>query len=295
VKTIPSLIKMMRVHHWVKNVLVGVPLVTSYSLSDTQLCIQSLLATAAFCLIASGTYIFNDVLDLKHDRLHPMKRLRPIAAGEVSISTALLLMALLIGLSLVISLQVNLPLTEALVVYLAVTVAYSHWFKSHAILDVLILVLLWNLRLYAGALAIDVDLSVWLLSFGAFLFLSLSFLKRATELKQSNLDVSSVLPGRGYQPADLIWLSPLGIGCGVAAIVVLALFVDSSSAQWHYTHPERLWLMCPAVFYWLARLWLKMHRGDMHHDPVYFSLTDRASWMAGGVLLLSIICAHAGV
>jgi len=142
------------------------------------------------------------------------------------------------------------------------------------------------LRLLAGAAAIAVDLSVWLLSFSAFLFLSLSILKRCAELIAFTGPIDTFLPGRGYQQRDLVSLQIFGISTAVVSVLVLALFVDSQSAAVHYPHAERLWLICPAMWFWLARLWMETARGQMHHDPVVFSLRDRASWLAGIVVML---------
>jgi len=143
------------------------------------------------------------------------------------------------------------------------------------------------LRLLAGASAIAVDLSVWLLSFSAFLFLSLSLLKRCAELIAFDGPMDTFLPGRGYQRRDLLSLQSFGIGTAVVSVLVLALFVDSQAAALRYLHAERLWLICPAMWFWLARLWMQTARGEMHHDPVVFSLRDRASWLAGVVVVLA--------
>lgn len=293
-RLILSSLRLMRLHHWVKNSLVLIPLVTSFSLADQNRVQLSLWAFLAFSLIASATYIANDLIDLPHDRQHIKKRLRPLAAGDVSVMVAVLWALVLMTAGGVIAYQVSQAFLASLVSYIVLTLVYSRFLKTQPLLDVMALVALWNLRLLAGALAIGVGLSVWLLSFGAFLFLSLSLLKRATELRATTQAPQETLPGRGYCKEDLQWLEPLGLAAAVAATVVLALFVDSSGAQWRYPHPERLWLLCPAIFYWQLRLWFKMHRGVMHHDPVSFSLKDRASWWVALWVVLSVVWAHGG-
>jgi len=287
-----ALLRLMRAHHWVKNVLVLVPLVTSFSLADATRLRAGLVAFIALSLIASATYIVNDLMDLPHDRQHPHKRLRPLAAGQIAAWLALLVALMLLGLGSVLAWCVNADFFRMMVMYVVLTLSYSRWLKACALIDVLALVALWNIRLWGGALAIGVSLSVWLLSFGAFVFLSLSLLKRAIELHAGKHAPLEYLPGRGYRPADLPWVQSLGLAAVVAATVVLALFVDSSSAQGHYAEPARLWLLCPAIFYWLSRLWLKMQRGEMQHDPVAYSLTDGVSWWVGAVVVASVVWAH---
>jgi len=290
-----SLILVLRPHHWLKNSLVLVPLVTSFSVFDPNRLWLSTWALISLSLIASGTYIVNDLIDLPHDRAHPAKRHRPLASGAVSIPTAIGLALALVTSGLVVALTwIGVDFGGILLAYLSITLLYSRFLKSRALLDVLALVVLWNIRIYAGAVAIGVDLSVWLLSFGAFLFLSLSLLKRATELRAAVGPAHEPIAGRGYAPQDLAMVAQMGVAAAMAALVVLALFVDSSSAQWRYAHPERLWFVCPAIWYWLSRLWLKMHRGQMHHDPVVFSVKDGASWVALGGVVGAVIWAHVG-
>jgi 4-hydroxybenzoate polyprenyltransferase len=289
-----SLLVLLRPHHWLKNLLVVVPLVTSFSIADPSRQLACVLAFLSLCLVASGTYIVNDLIDLPHDRAHPAKRLRPLAAGDVSIGWAVVMASVWIVGGLVVATQVGVQFAVVVVSYVLITLLYSRFLKAQALLDVLVLVVLWNLRIYAGAVAIQVELSVWLLSFGVFLFLSLSLLKRATELRAATSAAAETVAGRGYRPSDLALISQMGQAAALAALVVLALFVDSSSAQWRYPHPERLWLICPPIWYWLSRLWLKMHRGEMHHDPVVFSLKDRASWLAMAGVVGALVLAHLG-
>ena len=273
-------LRLLRVHHWAKNVLLGVPFLAAQTWTRPAAIVELALAVLAFSLVASASYILNDFADLAFDRAHAVKRHRPLAAREIGTRGALVAAALLAALGLATAAIVGGAFLATVLVYVALTVLYTRRLKRVALLDVLALAGLWTLRLVAGAAAIHVLLSAWLLSFGAFLFLSLSLVKRCAELEGRGGGVDAPLPGRAYTRADLPTLLSFGISTGVVSVLVLALFVDSTPAQLHYPHHERLWLVCPPVWFWLARVWLETARGRMHHDPLVFSLHDRASWAA---------------
>jgi 4-hydroxybenzoate polyprenyltransferase len=229
----------------------------------------------------------NDLNDLAADRQHREKRFRPLAAGQIRPGPARLAAALLGAAGVGAAFSVGLGFVAVTMCYVVVTMLYTRYLKRVALLDVLALAGLWTLRILAGAVAIGVDLSVWLLSFAAFLFLSLSLLKRCAELQETQGAEDRRVPGRGYWRRDLPVLQLFGVATGTVSVLVLALFVDSPNAIGRYPHPERLWLMCPAIWFWLGRLWLETGRGHMHHDPVVFSLRDPASWCALGVVVVA--------
>ncbi len=270
-------LRLLRVHHWLKNLLLGVPYLTAQAWTHPGAARAAGLGFVAFSLVASATYVLNDLTDVAFDRAHAAKRHRPLAAGTIGTAAALAVAALFGIAGILLAWQVGTAFLGVLVAYVVLTSLYTRHLKRVALLDVVALAGLWTLRLAAGAAAIAVDLSAWLLSFGAFLFMSLSLVKRAAELHTATGDT---LPGRGYRRRDLPVLEGFGIATGVVSVLVLALFVDSTPAELHYPHHERLWLMCPAIWYWLGRVWLITGRGEMHHDPIVFSLRDRASWVA---------------
>jgi 4-hydroxybenzoate polyprenyltransferase len=277
---------LLRVHHWLKNLLLGVPFLTAQAWTQPAAVGRLGLGFLAFSLTASATYVLNDLADLAADRAHAAKRHRPLAAGTIGPAPALAV-AGLIGLAgLTIAWLVGATFLGVVAAYIALTTLYTRRLKRVALLDVLALGALWTLRLLAGAAAIRVELSVWLLSFGAFLFLSLSLVKRCAELRAAAGPAGALLPGRGYRREDLAALQAFGIATGAVSVLVLALFVDSSGAQLHYPHHTRLWLICPAIWFWLGRIWLMTGRGEMHHDPIVWSLTDPASWAAFAAVAL---------
>jgi len=279
-------LRLLRLHHWLKNVLLGVPFLTSQAWHRPGSGLLLGLAFLSLSLIASATYVLNDLADVEHDREHRAKRHRPLASGQIGTGAALAVAALLAASGLGLALRVGVPFLATMLVYGGLTTWYTRSLKREALIDVVALAGLWTLRLVAGAAAIGVALSAWLLSFGAFLFLSLSLAKRVAELEAFGGDADRPLPGRGYARRDLPALLAFGISTGVVSVLVLALFVDSTPAQLKYLHHERLWLACPALWLWLARIWLETARGRMHHDPLVFSLRDRASWVALAAIAL---------
>ena len=280
-------LRLLRVHHWVKNVLLAVPYLMAHAWVEPHAFNKLLVSFFTFSLVASASYILNDIADVSFDRLHVEKANRPLASGKIKAPIALVVAIFLAVLGGFGAWLVDTAFLLVVVLYAILTTIYTRVLKRLALLDVMALAALWALRLWAGAVAIGVDLSVWLLSFGGFLFLSLAMVKRCAELQVGTLPSDVVLPGRGYARRDLLTLQVFGMATSVMSVLVLALFVDSSSAQLRYIHHERLWFICPVLWFWLGRIWLMTGRGEMHHDPITFSLTDRVSWAA--FLVLSVI------
>ena len=269
-----AMLKAMRPHQWAKNVLLFLPVLAAHDLSKLG---PVFLGFLAFCMTASAVYVINDLLDLAADRAHPRKRLRPFAAGDLSAATGgvmaigLLSMALILGL-----LTGNLPFLGVLLAYLVATFAYSLLLKRQLLVDVLALAGLYTIRIVAGGMAAAVPLSPWLLGFSMFLFLALASVKRQAELTDQ-LKTGRASSGRAYQVEDLPILRGMGIAAGNAAIMVLALYISSDNVQALYSRPELIWLICPFVLYWVLRMVMKTHRGEMTDDPIVFAATDRVS------------------
>jgi 4-hydroxybenzoate polyprenyltransferase len=273
-------LRLLRVHHWVKNALLAVPYFTAHAWGRPGALSALAWAVLSLSLVASATYILNDLADVRHDQAHASKKHRPLASGAIGVPAALAVACALVLAGLAIAASVGFSFLTVVVFYTAVTTLYTRAIKRLALLDVVVLASLWVVRLVAGAVAIGVVLSIWLLSFGAFLFLSLSLAKRCAELEAYHGPADRLLPGRGYARRDLPAVLGFGIATATVSVLVLALFVDSAAAQHEYLHPQRLWLLCPPLWFWVARLWLITARGEMHHDPIVYSLKDRASWVS---------------
>jgi 4-hydroxybenzoate polyprenyltransferase len=262
----------LRAHQWLKNLLLFVPLLTAHQWSSSASLGALVFAFLAFSLCASGVYLFNDLTDLPADRQHPRKRMRPFAAGRVPPLHGLALIPVaLLGAGL-LSLPLPRDFFLTLLAYFALSTAYSLGLKRIALVDVLTLATLYALRVIAGAAAIDVPLSFWLLAFSVFLFFSLALLKRCAEL--GPLPGSQPAAGRGYQGGDVAYLRIMGISSGYLAVLVFALFINSPEITDRYNDPRLLWLSCPPLLYWVTHLWVSEGRGRMHDDPLIFALRD---------------------
>lgn len=275
----------LRLHHWLKNVLVFVPLTLAHRLDEPELLWSAALAFISFSLTASSVYLLNDLLDLPADRSHPSKSARALASGTVSVQyVAWLLPALLIGAA-ACALFLPYAFGVVLAAYLVLTLAYSLRLKHAVIMDVLVLAALYTLRLIGGAAATSVVPSFWLLSFSMFLFLSLALVKRFSELKLHSSKHAGVAV-RGYTDDDLPMLAQLGSASAVTSILVLALYINSDMVTVLYARPQVIWLICPLLLYLLGRIWLLAHRNRLDEDPVIFIIRDRRSQLLAVVALL---------
>jgi 4-hydroxybenzoate polyprenyltransferase len=292
----PALWRALRLHQWAKNLLLFLPLLAAHQVGNGAQLLAAGLAFLAFGLTASAVYLLNDLLDLSADRRHPSKCRRPFAAGTLPLAWGLLLAPLLLlGAAAISGLWLPAPFGAVLVGYFLLTSAYSFALKRLPILDVMTLAALYTLRVIAGAAAVAIWPSFWLLAFSLFLFLSLALVKRYAELDGLQARGELTAAGRGWQVADLPLIGGLGAASGMAAVLVLALYIDSEPARRLYQLPEALWLLTPLLLYWVSRLWFKTHRGEMHDDPVVFALRDRVSLGIGGVAVAIVLLATQGV
>ncbi|MDD1630959.1 MAG: UbiA family prenyltransferase [Methylococcaceae bacterium] len=268
----------LRIHQWAKNVLLGVPVLTAHAFNFSAIA-EITVAFTAFGLVASATYLLNDLFDLVSDRHHPRKCKRPFAAGDIGLASGIVGMVILFVAGFGLAVQLSDHFLFILLAYLVITVSYSFYFKMFVLIDVLLLASLYTIRIVAGAYAIEVPVSSWLLGFSMFVFLSLALVKRCTELIAIQRLSHEAMEGRDYQVSDYPMLSAMGVSAGYISILVLALFISSPESVGNYTYPVLLWLLCPLMAYWVSRLWLKTSRGEMHDDPLIYSLKDQASWI----------------
>ena len=284
-----EIVRAMRPHQWVKNVLVFVPILTAHALMEPSAWVGGILMFLAFCAAASGIYIVNDLLDVKADRAHALKRMRPFARGTIPVE-----IGILIALGLLIA---SLALAGAartiwvVAAYAMMSISYSVALKQLPLVDVFMLAALYTIRLFGGGEATGHRLSLWLLGFSSFLFLSLALLKRVEETMGLKNVAGGKAARRGYTAADAPILQLFGVASAFASSIVLALFVQNEATVQLYASPSLLWLVVPLILFWQCRMWLSGSRGYMHHDPIIYAAKDRISWIIGATTAAVLIAA----
>jgi 4-hydroxybenzoate polyprenyltransferase len=276
--------KELRVHQSLKNVLLFLPILAAHSFELRTILFLS-AGFVSFTLMAWSVYLLNDLLDLRSDRLHERKALRPLASGLIQPMQALVASAMLAIVSVVTALAIGVGFTVVLLLYAALTCSYSFRLKRVPLVDVTVLAMLYMIRILAGAVIATVELSFWFTGVALFLFISLALVKRYTELSRpGTANASGILPGRGYSRSDATVILPLGIGSGMAVLLLMAIYLQSSAVAVLYPSGVFLWLVIPALFYWIGNIWIQAGRGAMHDDPIVFALKNRASLISGGVI-----------
>lgn len=279
-------IKALRVHQWLKNLLILVPLLAAHQLSSIQGLLQAGYAFVAFSLCASAVYVLNDLLDLESDRQHIRKRKRPFAACTIPLSQGLLMVPILLVIAFAVACLLPMQFTIVLSVYFLMTLAYSFRLKKQVIVDVMMLAGLYTMRIIAGAAATAITPSFWLLAFSMFIFLSLAMVKRYSELLITLQANKKEPAGRGYSVEDLPVLMAIGVSSGLGSVLILALYINSPETSQMYPNTMWLWLIPPIILYWTSRMWMKAHRGQVDDDPVVFAAKD---WQSLTVITLSAI------
>jgi 4-hydroxybenzoate polyprenyltransferase len=282
----------MRPHQWVKNVLLLLPLALAHQASNPAKLAAGLIATAAFCLCASAVYLMNDLMDLESDRRHPTKRQRPLAAGRVGVPWAVGTCVVLVIGSFAAAIRLPVRFQVILAAYFVLTTLYSLWLKRKVLVDVIVLSSLYTLRIIAGAAAVRVPLTMWLLAFSMFLFLSLAFVKRYSELVGVAEAGGEEAAGRGYHVDDLRIIETVGPASGYLSVLVFCTYLDSDLVRTLYPHPEVLWLAAPLLLYWITRIWFLARRQTIHEDPIMFALRDKVSWLTGFLVVLVVLLAR---
>jgi 4-hydroxybenzoate polyprenyltransferase len=286
-----TFLKAIRIHQWAKNILILVPLALSHKLGAASVG-AAIAAFFCFSFIASANYLVNDMLDIENDRRHPVKRMRPFAAGDLPVGAGLGLVLLLVAASAVLVPFLPSPFVLWLGIYMVSTSAYSFYLKRVAVVDVLLLSGLYTLRMLAGGAATGTEISQWLASFSTLLFLSLAMVKRFSELEKQRERGATVLHGRGYVVNDMDQIRSFGTASAYAAVVVFMLYIARPDVTVLYRHASRLWLIVPLLLFWVTRVWLLASRGELNDDPMVFAIRDRVSLAVGAaVVALAIFAA----
>ncbi|MDE3198312.1 MAG: UbiA family prenyltransferase [Acidobacteriota bacterium] len=277
----------LRVHQWGKNLLVFVAPLLNHHLSPPEVG-EAAAAFVSFCMVASAGYLTNDLFDLRADRAHPNKRRRALASGAIPIPKAIAAAAALATGGLLMGAMGGEALGVCLAIYIALTALYSVFLKGKPIIDVITLTVLYTLRVFAGGVVTGAYISPWLVQFSIFLFLSLAFMKRYSELMRLRELRRTHAPSRSYRLRDLHIVSQAGVASGAVAALVLALYVNGQEVEHLYPRPRMLWAVCPLFIYWIMRAWLVAHRGNMADDPIVFALRDKVSYIVGGLIAIAV-------
>jgi 4-hydroxybenzoate polyprenyltransferase len=286
---IPALLRALRPHQWLKNLLVFVPIIADPAHGGWEWA-WVLSAFAAMSLVASAGYVINDLLDLADDRSHPRKRHRPFASGELSVSTGTILAPALLLLGLAIAAAVSYRLAGVVAVYFLMTMAYSLRLKRHSIIDICMLAGLYTTRIVAGGVAVGIGLSVWLLAFSMFTFFALAAAKRLGELSDADA-AGRTVTRRGYTVEDRRILSQMAISAGYVGVLVLALYIDEPSVQDRFGAHRMFWGVCALLIFWISRLVFVANRGEMDDDPLIWAIKDPIS--RATVLVVAVLVALA--
>lgn len=291
--SLKGFLKAIRVHQYAKNLLVFLPLLAGHVLGHVDIVARTMVGFVSFCMMASAVYLLNDLLDVNADRKHPTKSKRAIAAGLLPISSALAwtfgFFAAATGLA-----WYGLPASfmGVLGLYVVLTLGYSLWLKQMVLVDVIVLSLLYTARVIAGMTLLDkTDYSQWMLLFSLFLFLSLAFLKRVSELTLLNKLGHTKIIGRAYRTMDTQTFTMFGVSSGMMAVLVFALYLNSEAAQALYHYPQRLLWVFPFLLYWLCRIWLFATQGKVDDALVLYAIRDKASYSVGLMILVIFLWA----
>ncbi len=287
-----TIAKAARVHQWAKNALVAVPLVLGGRAFDPHAWATVLIGFVLLGLLASSTYVLNDLWDIDDDRRHWSKKDRAFASGRLPIWAGLAAAPIGILIALVGAAMLGGAVLASFLAYLVVTLAYSFRLKRIAVLDVFTLAALFTLRLVIGIALAAVPGSPWLLVFSMFIFSSLSFAKRHTEMVRVALSGAEKASGRGYLAADAPFLIGMGVSTGMSAVLVMVLYlIEEAFRAGFYTTPAALWAFPCVLFLWLGRVWVLSGRDQLNDDPVAFAVRDRPSLALGAVMALAFLAA----
>jgi len=286
-----SYLKAIRVYQWVKNLLIFVPLITSHSFFSIKPLTLAVMAFVSFSLVASAGYLINDLLDLNADRIHPRKRFRPLASGKISILHGIVLSIVLLTAGFYLASRLNHLFWIIVLFYFFTSLSYSVFLKRIVLYDVFVLAVLYSTRVFAGGVATSILLSSWLIAFSTFIFLSLAFVKRYSELFQVDDNDSLEKRGRGYFVEDIHLLQTMGVVSGFLSVVVFSLYLDSPDVSLLYSNPRILWITSLLFLFWVSRMWMLTVRGKMTDDPIIFTLKDWISYLIFCLVGLCILFA----
>ncbi|WP_374655156.1 UbiA family prenyltransferase [Dongia sp.] len=284
-------LRAVRPHHWAKNLMIFIPFLLDRGWTDADDLVRMPLGFAVLILVVSATYLFNDLSDVGADRRHWSKHRRPIARGAIPIAHAAAATAGGLAIGLFLGWLLSPAFAGFLLLYVALTVLYSVYLKTIPLLDALVIAMLFTSRLTMGIALTGDRFSEWLLTFAMFFFFDLALAKRHAELLRSQ-EHANALSRRGYVAEDAALTLVVGVGSGIAALVIMIVFLVLDAFQRNtFLHPNWLWAIPLLLAIWLGRIWILAHRGAMPDDPITFALRDRSSLSLGVFVAVSFLLA----
>lgn len=277
----------LRPHQWIKNFLIFIPFLAAHQINK-EIIMSSILIFISFSLMASSVYVFNDLIDIKADRAHPLKRYRAFASKKIPTSYGKFIAVLLLILSLMIGLKVSNIFIIILIFYFLTSNFYSIILKKIIILDICTLAILYTLRIISGGVVLKIDLSIWLLAFSLFFFFSLAATKRQAELVDLIRRKKLKSINRGYKTVDLPIISMSALGAGYISVLIMAFYINSPEVIKLYSQPLALWGVCLVLLFWITKVSLVTQRGEMHYDPIVFAVKDFGSQFCFVLIILFI-------
>ena len=289
-------LQQLRIHHWLKNIIIFIPIliIASSNYLNLATIYKLIIAFFAFSIAASFVYILNDLIDIKFDKSHPTKSNRPLAAGIIPVSSGYIALFILGIVTLILFNFLNPNSYLLILTYLFLNIIYSMYLKKVLLLDCFVLSSFYTLRIVYGADVINVSLSFWLIAFSTFFFLSLAFAKRLSELQLAEVLSLKDNFGRSYTAKDIPFLSIFGISSGLISILILALYINSPSIFSNFNYPYFIWIVVFAILFWIAWIWLNVLRGDVDIDPILFAVNDKISLIIAILILMMFLAGKSG-
>lgn len=288
--------KALRLHQWAKNALVFIAPILAMQYDRPLVMAQCLAAWVLMGVLASGTYVLNDLLDLDADRRHHSKKKRAFAAGAIKLWQGFVAAPVLILIGVGGAAVLSLPFAIAMLAYLTTTLTYSMVLKRIPLLDAMILGFLFTLRIIMGGVLVGVPVTEWLIVLSMFLFVSLSLAKRHVEVLRKTAQGERKVANRGYVAEDAALTLGFGLATATATPMILVLYLlDERNIRGLYGNAGWLWAAPVVLSLWLMRVWLLANRGELDDDPVSFAVKDPQSLVLGAFLAACFAAAAVGL
>lgn len=283
-------LKLLRVHQWAKNLLIFVPFILG---SREEFAIYDLLSLVLgffiLSMLASGTYIFNDLIDVLSDREHTTKKNRPLASGSIAYEYGIFLSIFMIVVALVFSSMLSMDFFITMIGYLILTLSYSLYLKKKLFLDLIALGGLFTARILAGVFLLGHIFPFWLSLFSFLFFISLSASKRYIEI--NNLDENTLsLQSRAYKKDHDVFILIIGISFAISSIIIFSLYgqLDFLIRNPNVS-PINIFIPSIILLTWVSRFWSQTILNKVDHDPVLYAIKDPTSIFLGILLMLFFI------